>query len=82
MSLKYKFRDRVTQLNKFEDLYERYISLRIRMTQPNKFRYLNGHFTSLETGMTYPTGDGLYSSKYIVKTKSLKNKISYNLDVI
>jgi hypothetical protein len=44
----------MTQLNKFEDLYGRFLSLGTRMTQPNKFRYLNGHFASLRTVMTHP----------------------------
>jgi hypothetical protein len=44
------------QLNKFEDLYERFLSLETRMTQPNKFKYLNDHFVSLGTEC-----DGLYS---------------------
>ena len=44
----------MTQLNKFDDLYERFLSLGTNMTQPNKFRYLNDRFASLRTGMTHP----------------------------
>jgi hypothetical protein len=44
--------------NKFEDLYERFLSLGTRVTQSNKFRYLNNclfsRFASLGTEMTHP----------------------------
>ena len=52
MRLKNKFRD--WDLNKFEDLYGRFLSLGTRLTQPNKFRYLNNRFVSLRTVMTHP----------------------------
>ena len=44
----------MTQLNKFEDLNGRFLSLEIGMTQPNKFENLNDRFASLGIGMTQP----------------------------
>jgi hypothetical protein len=38
MRLKNKFRTKMTQLNKFEDIYGRFSSLGSGMTLPNKFR--------------------------------------------
>ena len=43
----------MTQLNKFEDLYKRFLSLGTKMTQLNKFGYLSDRFVSLGTGMTH-----------------------------
>jgi hypothetical protein len=42
------------QSNKFEDINERFTSLRTGMTQINKFEDINGQFTSLGTKITQP----------------------------
>ena len=56
----------MTQLNKFENLNDWFLSLGIGMIQPNKFEDLNDQFASLGIGMAQPnkslgTSDGLYS---------------------